>query len=392
LCRNLGATPARGRIRRVALAASLGCVGAWCVGAELSINPSINIRETYNDNIRLTSAPHRSVLQTTISPAVRFSRRTETSEANARAQLNVNRYTRDTQLNADDVLIDLSYLRKLERDLLALDAGIARDSTFASELAQTGVVQARRQRTRASASPAWTHNLSERSSVKLGYDLAEVRYQDRQNTNLVNYRAGTVFSGIKYKPSERDETFATLGYSEYKASDFATKFKTVFVEAGIERKFSEVLTARASLGANRVRFTVQDGSDTRSGWLANLNVERRFATAALTAEAGRELNPSGIGSLTETDRLALRWRQKINPRLEYSLSGAWYHNSFVGQVQNQRAERYLRVGAGLNWLASEYWTIEAGVGYEEINDGSGASANSIFVGATYNWPKISLQR
>jgi hypothetical protein len=380
----------RKRVGLLTLAA--GCGAASSIGAELSINPSISVRETYNDNIRLTAAAHRSVFATAISPAVRFSYRTDTNEANARAQLNFNRYARDSQLNANDVLIDLSYLHKLERDLFALDAGIARDSTLASELNQTGIAQARRQRTRASASPAWTHGLSERSSVKLGYDLAEVRYQDRENTSLVNYRTSALFSGFKYKPSERDETFATVGYSEYKANEFATKFKTFFAEAGIEHKFSEVLSARASLGANRVRFTALDDSSTRSGWLANLNVERRFATATLTAEASRQLNPSGIGSLTETDRLAVRWVQSINPRLKYSLSGSWYRNSFVGIVRNETNERYLQFGAGLNWLATEYWSLEAGIGHEEIESGSSATANSIFVGAQYSWPKIRVQR
>jgi hypothetical protein len=368
--------------------------GGVCAAAELSVNPSINFREEYNDNIRLTSAPHKSVFATTISPAVRFTRRTDTNEMSGKAQLNLNRYRGDSQLNANDVLIDLSFLQKLERDLLTLDGGFTRDSTFASELAGTGVVQARRQRTRAGFSPAWTKTLNERASLKFGYDFADVRYEDRQNTSLFNYRTEALAPTLKYKASERDDVFTTIGYSEYRAPDAGAKFKTVFVEGGFERKFSEVLVGRASVGVNRVRARLPQGEDSRNGWLTNLGLERRFETSSLSAQASRQLNPSGAGLLTETTRFALDWSQKLNPRAGYGLSASWYRNTFLDPLSTNRAERYYRLGARMNWLLTEYWSLEAGFGHErsEREGAENATANSVFVSAQYNWPKISVQR
>jgi hypothetical protein len=362
--------------------------------AELSTTVSVGARSEYNDNVRLVSKPEKRVLSATVTPAVRMEAATETGSASLTAKANANRYFNDSQLNSNDFFLDGALLQKFPRDRAALDLGFARDSTLASELEQTGVVTTRRQRSRVFARPSWTFLVTERVNVKLGYDYARAKYDDRENTNLSDNRLHRLYSTVGYRLDERLEASAGVGESRFKADQANAKFTTRFLEGGLDWNITERWRTRFMLGVNRTDIKVPAGNSDENGWQTLASLERQFETSAVSASLGRELNPSGVGALTRTDKVAVGWTGQLMPRLGFGVSGAVYRNNFLGQGNSARDDRYYRVDGSLEWSLTEMWKVETGLSYARQNpdEGEGATAKAIYVGARYEWPKFVYGR
>jgi hypothetical protein len=353
--------------------------------AELSLRLSLRLSEGYNDNIRLEPGPHPSVTITTVSPGMELSARTETVSAGLKAQATVNRYHGDARLDATDLILDGSLKRVFERGQAGASLGYVRDSTLASELRQTGVVQANRQRARVSLNPSWTSQISERASLTLGYDYAQVKYENAEGTGLTGYRTQTPYGIFSYRLSERSRLEATGGVSRLLRDSPRDTLRTVYAQILLEHDLSEVLTAKLGIGANRVRFS---SAGSKGGWLAQGSLERRYETGRVSLGVARELNPTGAGELTQTDRLFASWSGKLSPQLSYGLNGAIYRNEPIRSTGGSTADQYYRLSANLGWLMTERWSIEAEIAHarQEPDQGAAARSNSLFFGARYDLP------
>src|SRR5437667_1183076 len=137
--------------------------------AEWSMEPSVALRTEYNDNIQLTGASHPSVWGAILSPDVKFSGETETLKVTGGLRVNFNRYFGEQGLDTTDHIASLRSSYKSERDILGLNIESVRDSTLVSELAETGLVVARRQRNRLTANPTWSKYLTERTAITASY-------------------------------------------------------------------------------------------------------------------------------------------------------------------------------------------------------------------------------
>ncbi len=378
------------RIRNSYAILPIAWLALTATAAQNTVTLSVSLREEYNDNFRLTSAPHSSVLATTVSPAVRFAYATDTLLASGKAQLNFNRYRGDSALNGNDVLLDGSIKKNFALDQVTLLTSYVRDSTLASELAQTGVVQVNRQRTRLSLNPEWIGTISPRATWTVGYDFANVTYQESGDAELTDYRFQKAYTTYGYRWMERTKTFVTGGISTLKFDQSGDKTRTLFALAGIEHNFSEVWRSEISFGLRRVRIQGSDADRNESGWLGQGSLERRFETGLLRAAAARELNPTGLGLLTQTDKISLSWSDRIGPELSYGIDAAAFRNAFVSANSENNNERFYRIDARVSYALSEDWIIDGGLGYARIDPdlGNSARSRSVFFSARYEWSRL----
>jgi hypothetical protein len=354
---------------------------------ETSARLSIRLSEEYNDNIRLVANPKRRVWVTSVTPIAQLSARTETLSATAKAQVSVNRYSGDASLNNTDILLDAALKKRFERDKINLGASYVRDSTRASELTQTGVVQANRERRRFGLTPSWSALATERATWSVGYDYADVQYKDAEGTGLTDYRSGTAYTKFDYRFSERATSFVEGGLTRLKIDATRNDVRARYALAGLQYSFTELLKTEFSAGARRVDFSSSNG-DSKNGWLTRLNVERTLETGSIRLGAARELNPTGSGELTQTDKLFAEWSGKLSAQWRYGLSGSAYRNSRVSSATDNARARYYRVDANLAWAFTETWTFEVGLAHarQEPEGGETAKANSIFLGIRYDIP------
>ena len=389
--------------------------------AEWSIEPSVSVREEYNDNIRLTTLPHKSVWGTSLTPAVNFSSKTEISEITGGARLNFNRYSGEPNLDSSDQIFSLLSKYKTERNTFGLNGSYVRDSTLASELISTGVVQARKQRGNLTLNPSWTTFASERTWFTLDYQLSRVKYDDAAAAGLIDYNNQTASVSAVHRLSEQDQLSGTIYYSKYETSPANFKSNTTGLRLGITHDFSETFTGALSLGARSTLSKSQQNAlvcpapvilcqfglvsfqvvpfttETRShGYTLNASLNKQFETTTLSGQISREANPSANGALVQADRIGFSVANKFAPTLTGSLDASIYRSRYIGNIITSSDSRYYTVGPRLSWRMSEWWSLDTGYTHsrQEYDNAStaAATANSAYVLVRYDWPKLAVSR
>lgn len=384
--------------------------------AEWSLEPSIDLRGEYDSNIHLTPGPHNGVWGATLSPDARFRGATEALDVSGDLRFNLNRYWGESGLDTNDYIFGLRSTYKGERDVVGFNADAVRDSTLVSELAETGVVLTRDQRTRLTANPSWTHALTERTSIGASYTFNDVHYANTAGTGLVNYRDQTATVTLQQLLSEREIASIAGSWERYETAQ--SRATTYAVQVAYDRAFSESVHANVTVGARNTRTTlfsealVCEGtilfgicfgnvtaipfsvSETHTGYIFSASLDKRWETATLSGQVSHVLNPSGIGTLVETDRVALSWNQQWSPTVSYSVYGAAYQAKDIGSFSTGKS-RYYTIEPRASWRITEWWTLTGGYRYNHAGypgTSSNASDNVAYLVLTYTWPKLSVSR
>lgn len=422
------------------------------VAAEWSVEPSISLREEYNDNIRFTTLPHPGVWQSRLTPSVKLSSKTEVSEVSGSAQLSINQYSGDPLLeNRNDQFYTLLTRLQSERNTWAMNAAYKQDSTAESERIATGVVQVRTQRSLLSLSPSWTRMLTERISIKLDYNYQEVKYD--QHINLNDYTSQQAGGTLQYRLSERNTVSLSANYSttEYdptvntypdgfplfnygsgsylqipgvtgNGSDtISRKSNTRSVQVGLNHQFSETLIGNLSLGQRSTvtttghtcngdvgRISIYTGTFctgaslhplitfadeiSGNGSSFNASLEQKFESSKVSGFASRDTNPSGSG-LVETDKFGVSLNRSLTEKLTGSFDAVAYRTKYIGITYP--GSRYYTIEPKLNWRFTEWWTLDGGYRYARYEPESAASAitsNAVYLNLAYNWPKMAISR
>lgn len=420
-------------------ALALTIASGFAVAAEWSAEPTVSLRQEYNDNINLTLQPHNAVWGTILSPAITFSGNSETLEVSGGAQLNFNRYTGAKGLDSDDRIFTLSTHYKTERDKFGLNVSSKSDSTRATELASTGSVLPRAQRNSLSIRPSWTHSLTERVALRLDYTLSDTKYEDGASVGLVDSKYKAASASVIYLLTATDK-LTVSGTRSKSISTGSSESTTDDLRLGLTHEFSETLQADAQVGVRRTTSTflsaiyscdflglgsilpVQSASvfycavpnypfpgytayytaqllfspqtiSTR-GSVLNLGLSKKFGeTGSLTARLSRDINPNGRGLLIETDHLSLGYSKRFSETLSGLINTNLYRYRYPS-ITNSGGQ-YFTIAPTLSWQLSEWWTMDAGVQYANQKSNGAAtsvSSNLIYGSIRYNWPKMSVSR
>jgi hypothetical protein len=115
----------------------------------------------------------------------------------------------------------------------------------------------------------------------------------------------------------------------------------------------------------------------------------------VTASLGRELNPSGVGALIQTDLLAASVSQDLSPTWTATLGTGIYKTRYVGAAVAPNKSTYFRIEPRVSWRITPYWTLDAGYAFQrqkyEIQPDA-ATANIVYVTVSYAWQKIAVSR
>ncbi len=417
------------------------------ISAEWSLEPSVWVKEEFNDNIRLTTDAHPSVFATTVSPSIRFGGNSETLGVTGGVKLNFNRFSGESALNSNDSLFTFSSGYTAEHDTLGLDASYTRDSTLSSEFARTGYVLARKQRSARDITPSWTRDLTERFKVTGNYQYSDVNYETAPGLTDYNYQKVSVI--LQYMWSELDQIFLEGSYDtlKYAPITYVTPFvlrgfffgipvnsgggqdtisvndsNTQNIMVGLDHKFSESFGAVLKVGRRSTQSKVvhtcngvvgtsectynnappffvdplitfsKESHDSGSSLEASLN--KQFEEASVNGLLSRELNASGSG-LVETDRLTVSMTDNFSETLTGSFNISNYRTRYLGSVATNSDSHYFSIEPKITWRMTEWWTMATGYSYAKQkfeNLSKAATANSVYVMLTYSWPKISISR
>lgn len=404
-----------GALLGVLFVASTGAVFA----AEWSVEPSVSLREEHDSNIQMTTLPHKATWKTFLTPAITAARKTETDAILLGARLSSRHYSGDLDLTRNDQYYTLSGNAKSERNQWGLDAAMTRDANIT---AHTSSGETKAQRDYITLSPSWTFLVDEKNQFKLNYQHAKANYLNASGTSLTDYSNQSLSTSWQYQLDERNKFNVALYGSGYETSTGSYKSDTTGVQGGISRDFSETLSGSFLLGRRTTKTTrvglecpekteIFPGitlcdlglvarqpvslEETGTGSTLTASLKYRAETFDVSGEITRDINPSGVGSLRETDGFQLVASNKLTPNLVARLNFQIQNERDLGDVSSTSDRRYYKIEPKVNWRMTEWWTLDAGYSYASQKyraAASAANANVVYVNLTYTWPKIAVSR
>ncbi len=386
------------------------------LAAEWSAEPSVSLKEEYNDNIHLTMVKHPSVTATTLSPSVKFNYATEISNVSGGATLSANKYSGEQGLDRVDQFYTLSSNYKTERSIFGLNANYTK--SFASQYDNIATGSLIR-RTDSNIAPSWIWSLSEKNALRLDYQLSQVKYDSG-----TDYKVNTATFSLIQQYTERDKLIFQTYNQKTDINSGVVKSDSYGLSGGVTHDFSETLSGSLTIGGYTVKTTTITGtqlcpsyslgfngsgffiycgqplvtvfstSESRNrGMSFDMSLNKQFETANLTAQYSRKLQP-GDNTLVETDQATLILTDKWSPLVSGSISSFILRSRNKGGVlANNR--RYYTVSPSLSWRLSESWVLDTGYRYERNEyeqTNFSASANSVFAQIKYDWPKFAISR
>ncbi len=345
----------------------------------------------YDDNIRLTSGAHNAVAGMVLAGAINGGRRTETTDVNLSGEAALKKYSGEEDLDTNDFDLGLEVTHRTERDTFVLNGALKLDSTLSSEIESSGLMELRRRRIQKRFALSWTHALSERTSLKLGYSHIDTTYRNRENSGLINYTYQVMESMLSYSLSPKTLLYSTLTYSLYKGEDDARiRTQDLGFMVGANHEFSETFSAGGSVG---VRYADTESRFARStedaGYLLSADIKRTFERMTVDGRFSRNVLPSGSGALLVTDRLSLRAGYRVDERLSLHLDTVVYRNTSTDEDDKSRDRVFWSVKPRVRWKLARWWLIEGSYRYRRQrydNTGRTADSNAVFLSARYTWP------
>jgi hypothetical protein len=408
--------------RLLALACLAG-VTASAHADEWVIDSAMNLKTEYNDNFRLSVNQHEAVTSMSLAPSLSAARNTEVSSLKVRASLDEHAYTGPLNPSRTDAQFSLNYALAAPLDTYTSAVQFLRDSTFDTELRQTGVQQVRTQRNSLSLAPGWTHNFTERWSGQLQVTGNEVNYaREAANTTsnaLSDYRTYGGGATLSYRLTEEDKIDLALNRMLYKNALATYRSRSDDLRLAWKHEFSERMSGSLSVSRDRSRtaqieqFLVCPSSFTflcTLGFipyqLANFRFDQtNFSSLynaslqyqlqenwSLSASARREVQPSGGSSLVKSEALSLVVEKRFSETMQLGVDYTSTKSQGVGRA-SVAPSRYQSLGAKLSLGLSLSQGLEAGIRRtqsENIQSGNTASSNQIYLVYKQEWPPISV--
>ncbi len=375
--------------------------GAACPGeaAEWSLSPSLGVKGVYNSNLLLTSLPHRDTYGYWVMPAAEFAGKTERLDVSSRVAADFVGYFGGEERHFANVFVPLSMRYRTEKDLFGFNGGFTRDNTLLGELQATGIVLQFAQRNQWTFNPTWTRAMTEKLSFQSSVQLSDTAYE---TARLVDHRTVGGSAGLQYQWTERDQVQLSGSYTDVRTTDSPFPFQASFpgINMSLTHAFDESMTGTVYGGPRFLSSTTQipglSISANETVWLAGASMTKRFERASVQVAVARDLSPSGLGLLIQTNRGEISGSYDVSETLACALN-------VVGVLTTGKAgtaaggtfpeSHYVSVTPKLTWQFLEWWRAELSYMYRRRDTDaaiSAAESHATTVMVTYSPPHFSF--
>jgi len=371
----------------------LGALLAPCAASagQWYLAPYASGATRYDDNIQLLRDDAEDSFGILWAAGARLGVRGERGAAVLDARSEVTEYPVGDDLETRNQFFELDAHHDTELSRWQLEARFVRDTTLTSEVEDTGLLAGQRRREFGRINPSWSRRLGERTHLTFAYDLEDATFAGADPSGPLDHRYHLASTRIDHALDARQSVFAQLFGSRYQAPDLDVETDTVGLRLGARRRVLESLEATAFLGARRSDSSFRSGRTSRDddtvGVLAGASLLYKGERDVVDASYERDLFPSSGGQVQESDRVIVRWRRDLSPRLQFLLVGRLIVND-SDPGPRIRPERYLvSVEPQLRWRLTEALALEASYRYRrQHRDGRGsADSNAVVLYATYRW-------
>ncbi len=394
-----------------AMSIAVASLFPFLANAELwELTPRVTLEGRYDDNIRLTSAPHDTVTGALLKGNLEFSRLTEISKVSGRINAKYSDYSDDDEVNTNNTDVDfvLASYYKTERSRWGLDGYYRRDTTLKrielddvvddglGDDIDEGLVDVNIRRNNVLLTPSWEHSLSERTNLRFALNYRDVSYdKNRSGSGLFDYEQQGVSFGVFRRLSERDTFNISVGASQFESLDNANNEVDGYnLTVGYRRLFSETMSGSINAGINRntQKSDVIASDVDIDGYVLRLDLKSKTETTKYGLSIKHDVDPSGTGSVVESNQLKFDLHHRFTRRLSSSLLFRFIDNENVGS-SNTKETRYYIIRPRMSWKLTRWWTLNGGYDYTFVERGKNANevdSNAVSISLTHSKP-INLE-
>lgn len=360
--------------------------GAWVV------QPSLELRSGYDDNVRLNDDENDAVVSRGTVQA-RLRNVTERAEVSALIGASYLTYSEtDDELldDEDSQFLDLNARRSSERGAVGIllrgrrdlilrtlepipelldgaapgtgdvedgagDRGLEGDLNIDDIDANATAEQVRRNWYE--VSPYASYALTRRTRLQTRYEFAERTFDDEgEVAGLRDSSTHRVTLGLDRDMTQRTSANVTVGAARFDTDGVDTDQETdnYTLSLGFDHQLSPQVSIGADVGAGRVE--TDDNEDEHLTY--GVRVAREMPASRLSLFAERSARPSSYGDVVEADTVTVRYQSSWSERTEFDLRVSAYRTAYIGETDDSE-RRHLNVRPRLTWRITNAWNTGA---------------------------------
>ena len=246
-------------------------------------------------------------------------------------------------------------------------------------------------RTRIQVRPDYTYQLSQLLGVGASALYQTVTYDfpsDFGSTSRQDYDYWIGDGFLVWTLSPRTHLRTGAYVSTYETDDGLNQTDSTGASLEIRHQWSETLTAMAAVSAQqtdieRAALTAEDSS-TDAGF--TIGIESRGQVSQWRINAGRTFNPTGSGTLNETDQVRLQYDRNLTERLQFTGAVRANRSRPLGVDASDNDRDFLRTDIACSWSMTRTWSVIGGYSYiqEQFEGESGdRSDNMVTISVRY---------
>lgn len=399
------------------------------IAAEWTITPSLGVRQSYNDNIRLTTLTHPNVSTTTTKPKIDFGWATERENINLIGEWTHNQYAGDPNLeNRTDRKYELKSAYKTERSQFSLDASYKDDTTLAQEdyNEDIGATLAQLDRQTNQLMPTWSWMVTERANLRFELQYQDATYAKAEISPYNDYRYDSAGITYSFQWTARDQIYVLLNQSRYDSKKRAfipdnemvssgrylgSDSDTLMFQFGLNHQFSTSFKMGAGYGSRESKTQTQyqtclffplfgclaasseiQTENKSKSPVYTLSADKDFELGKLGIKLSRTISASGLGSEMEIDTLDVNIEHRLTEKLRLKIKFLANQRAAVNPDFSYNDRNFLRGEVNLGWGWDRHWNLYAKYRYtRQSYDRSDAIATSnlISLNIRYTWDKFS---
>lgn len=376
-------------------------------GIEYSIRPMLTTRYLYDDNILLSSTdPSEAWGFSAIASSV-MTASVENSSLTLTPRVAVDRFEADENFDSEELFLDYAASRATERNVFELSGVLSRDFTRATEATDTGLVRDLRNRYTISVAPSWTYLISPAFSLRTGFAMSDVEFEEVVGSGLFDYSFLSLNSTLSYQFSEITSFFVSALVTEFDVSESEDFTRSYGGSLGFSTSPWETLEISGSVGfqqsdlvaevvtptvvfdpAPRLELVITKDRSEDSGLLWDSRIQKRFDRSILSLDYVRRIQPSTRGSQSENETVTAELAHKLRFNLRGSLNVEYdkqlTQGSSAGTGALDRDSLIFR--STLRWRIRPSWVAQATYRFRWRNSdraASAASSNALIFSISY---------
>jgi hypothetical protein len=341
---------------------------------EITLVPSIIVREDYNDNIHLAPQDQKRDFITGTTPALSLNNRTEMTDMNLKAAADGRYYARYSSLNALDPTLQGNIRHQLTHWLaVSANAGYSRNSSTTLDLEETGLAKESVTRERVQGGFTSNYILSDKATTVASYNFSRDRYNSDKSPDLEGHIIQ--LSAIHDLDSwfSRTKGHINLGYDQFRYSsgilvnNYST---TVGFTRDITETVSLLLDAGGRYGVTNFdlyrnvaipplppSMVKEQETNTGWGWTGQMVLSYKGEKGTMNLSFGNNISPaSGFNGTTE--------RMSLMVDMKYQLTYDWSVAARSAYITNKSDQSQLSI-TGIN---QQTWLLSPSTRYEFTKD------------------------